>query len=443
MEEAIRFLSDNNLININDYVVIGLSGGPDSMALLNILLEYRKKTNMNIVCAHVNHGIRKESDDEEIFVHNYCKKNNVIFEYMKLEKCKNSNFESFARKKRYDFFDSVIKKYDAKILFTAHHGDDLIETILMRLVRGSTLKGYAGFPAITEKQDYKIVRPLVFYTKSDIDNYNNINNIPYVVDKTNESDLYTRNRYRHNMLPFLKNENKNVHLKFLKFSSELFKYSNYIDDIVNKCVDSVYKDNKLYINEYIKLDDLIREKIMNFIFHDLYGDNLCLIEKKHIDIVNKLIFSNKPNMRVSLPNELVVIRNYDKVSFCKNKEITKDYKYEIKDGLIINNGIFHIVDDISDDSNYVCRLNKKNVTLPIYVRNRKNGDKICVKGLNGSKKIKDIFIDSKIKKSDRDRYPIVVDANDIILWIPGVKKSKYNGEKNEKCDIIIKYEEET
>ena len=346
-------------------------------------------------------------------------------------------------KKRYDFFDSVIKKYDAKILFTAHHGDDLIETILMRLVRGSTLKGYAGFPAITEKQDYKIVRPLVFYTKSDIDNYNNINNIPYVVDKTNESDLYTRNRYRHNMLPFLKNENKNVHLKFLKFSSELFKYSNYIDDIVNKCVDSVYKDNKLYINEYIKLDDLIREKIMNFIFHDLYGDNLYLIEKKHIDIVNKLIFSNKPNMRVSLPNKLVVIRNYDKVSFCKNKEITKDYKYEIKDGLIINNGIFHIVDDISDDSNYVCRLNKKNVTLPIYVRNRKNGDKICVKGLNGSKKIKDIFIDSKIKKSDRDRYPIVVDANDIILWIPGVKKSKYNGEKNEKCDIIIKYEEET
>ena len=165
MEEAIRFLSDNNLININDYVVIGLSGGPDSMALLNILLEYRKKINMNIVCAHVNHGIRKESDDEEIFVHNYCKENNVIFEYMKLEKCNNSNFESFARKKRYDFFDSVIKKYDAKILFTAHHGDDLIETILMRLVRGSTLKGYAGFPAITEKQDYKIVRPLVFYTK--------------------------------------------------------------------------------------------------------------------------------------------------------------------------------------------------------------------------------------------------------------------------------------
>ena len=77
MEEAIRFLSDNNLININDYVVIGLSGGPDSMALLNILLEYRKKINMNIVCAHVNHGIRKESDDEEIFVHNYCKKNNI------------------------------------------------------------------------------------------------------------------------------------------------------------------------------------------------------------------------------------------------------------------------------------------------------------------------------------------------------------------------------
>ena len=222
MKEAYNYLS--KFINKNDYVVIANSGGPDSMALLSLLIKYREKVPFNIVCAHVNHKVRLESDDEELFVKSYCKSNNVIFECMKIKEYDNSNFEAYARSKRYKFFDEIVLKYNAKVLFTAHHGDDLIETILMRIVRGSSLKGYSGFLMEVNKGSYKLVRPLVYTTKDEIIKYLNDNNIKYVIDKSNDNLEYTRNRYRHNILPYLKKEDKNVHLKFLKYSETLNEY---------------------------------------------------------------------------------------------------------------------------------------------------------------------------------------------------------------------------
>ena len=124
------------------------------------------------------------------------------------------NTENYARKKRYEFFENLIKKYQAKYLLTAHHGDDLTETIIMRLIRGSSIKGYAGFSEITYKENYKIYRPLITKTKEEIFDYVQKNDIPYALDKTNNSDKFTRNRIRKYILPNLKKENKNIHLKF-------------------------------------------------------------------------------------------------------------------------------------------------------------------------------------------------------------------------------------
>ena len=132
-----------NRLNIKygDAVVVGVSGGPDSMALLHLLIRLKKALDLQIICAHVNHNTgRKGQFEEQKFVEDYCKKNSVIFETMTIEKYGDDNFHNEARTIRYSFFNSLIKKYNAKYLFTAHHADDLMETILMRIVRGSTLK---------------------------------------------------------------------------------------------------------------------------------------------------------------------------------------------------------------------------------------------------------------------------------------------------------------
>ena len=202
MELVIKYL--RNLLQINDTIIVATSGGPDSMALLNLLCDKKSEKNLNIIVAHVNHNVRTESKEEEILVKDYCENKNIIFESMIIEETIEKNFEMEARKIRYEFFNKLIEKYNAKYLFTAHHGDDLVETILMRLNRGSILKGYKGIETEVKKKNYTLVRPLLWVNKKDILEYVDANKIPYALDYTNEENEHTRNRFRHHVLPFLK-----------------------------------------------------------------------------------------------------------------------------------------------------------------------------------------------------------------------------------------------
>ena len=201
MEEVYNFIRNKIDLKPGDTIIVGVSGGPDSMALLYILNEFKNKIDLNLICAHVNHCQRKESDVEENYVRNYCKENNIIFECIKINNWGDDNFENEARSARYNFFEDLINNYDAKYLMTAHHADDLMETILMRIVRGSTLKGYSGFSRIVDRNNYKIIRPLITLTKDEILEFNKINNIKYYIDSTNNEDFHTRNRYRHVVFP--------------------------------------------------------------------------------------------------------------------------------------------------------------------------------------------------------------------------------------------------
>ena len=140
-------------IDTNSYIVVGCSAGPDSMALIHLL---KSKINAKIVCAHINHNIRTQSAIEELYLKEYCQQNNIIFESIKIEKFTENNFENEARKKRYLFYEKILSKYNSKYLFLAHHGDDLIETIIMKINRGSNLEGYAGIKEITKRNNYYI-----------------------------------------------------------------------------------------------------------------------------------------------------------------------------------------------------------------------------------------------------------------------------------------------
>ncbi|HAB66145.1 MAG TPA: tRNA lysidine(34) synthetase TilS, partial [Firmicutes bacterium] len=287
MKETIAYL--NSLLKPKDTIVIGLSGGPDSMCLLDIILNLNK--DINIVCAHVNHNIREESKEELKFITEYCTNKSIILETTTFDKKgPNKDYNELElREKRYNFFEEIVKKYHASYLFTAHHGDDLIETIQMRITRGSNLKGYTGFQVSTKKEGYKIIKPLIFMTKDQINEYNKEHNIPYVQDKTNDEDNYTRNRYRHHLLPFLKKENKNIHLKYLKFSRELTKYYQFVDNIVEQEINKKYHDKKLDIKDFNKLDNLIQTKIIEYILDDNYDKNLYLVNDKHVQMIIDII----------------------------------------------------------------------------------------------------------------------------------------------------------
>ena len=438
MLETINYLE--RLLKPGDSVVIGLSGGKDSMCLLDLLMKLNKK--ITIIAAHINHNIREESNEEAKIIEKYCKEKNVIFETIKFpKKSNNKDFnESELREKRYDYFEKIINKYQAKYLFTAHHGDDLIETILMRITRGSDIKGYSGFDLVTPKCGYQIIKPLIYTTKEEIDQYNEKNNIPYVEDQTNSSSKYTRNRYRHKVLPFLKQENPQVHLKYLKFNQELQKYYNYVLKKTSKEFIKRYENNSLNLDNIDKIDDLILENIIKKLLDINYPDNLYLVNDKHISMIINIIHNKEPNLSLNLPNGLVIYKRYNELYIRKGIKEKKEYDIEIKKHTVLpNNHYIDIIEKSDEKSNYYIRLNSKEIKLPLHARTRKPGDKMVIKNSIGSKKIKDIYIDSKIEPEKRDSEPIVVDSNNTIIWLPGIKKSQFDKANNEEYDIILRY----
>ena len=426
MENVYNFL--DKLLKNNDSLVIGVSGGPDSMCLLNILISYKDKLNLKIICAHVNHGLRKESEEEAEFVKDFCQKNNIIFEYLKINKyTKNKFSEEEARKKRYSFFDELIEKYRANYLMTAHHGNDLEETILMRLVRGSNLKGYIGIPLISENTQYKIIRPLLFLNKKGIIEYLNKNNINYVEDLSNDSLKYTRNRFRK--------------LKFLKYSKELQDYHNYICRIIDPIIENNYKNNRINIEYLKKEDEFIQRKIIERIIELIQKDEILNISDKQLDNILKLI-KNSKNRIINLSDNFIARVSYNYLYIEKNINDC-DYLYEFDKSItILDKYRIEEISNTNDKSNNVIRLNKKEISLPLMIRPFKKGDKIKVKNLNGTKKVSDIFINSKLDLKKRKEYPLLVDSQNNVIWIPGIKKSTFDKEILEKYDIILKYTEE-
>ena len=439
MDKSIEFLKDNILDNSK--VVIAVSSGPDSMCLLSLLLKIRKEKKLSIIVCHINHNLREESEEEYEFIKKYTLDNNCIFESIKFDRYETNSIENEARERRYAFFDNIINKYNASYLLTAHHGDDLIETILMRLTRGSSLEGYSGFKKISKRNNYCILRPLIFYTKDEILEYLKDNNIPFRIDKSNFNEEYTRNRYRLNILPLLKKENNNIHKKYLKFSEEIEENNNFINNYVNNKYSIIVKNNIIDISLLIKEDIYIIKKIIYKYLFEIYKSEIKVIESKHIDLVVNILYDNKSNTEISLPNNIILEKSYNKLMI-KNILKKEEYKVEIKEKTIFPCGEIVILENTNLTDNYVCHLNSEDIKLPLYVRNKKDGDYIEVLNLNGKKKIKDIFIDEKISKEKRKNYPVVVDSNEKIVWIPGLKKSKYDGLKLGKYDIILWYNEE-
>ena len=431
-----------SLLKKEDCIIVATSGGPDSMCLLHLLCELKDKLSLKLIIAHVNHKLRIESDEEALFVKEIAKKNNLIYEYMEIKEYNDDNLENDARIKRYQFFTNLVKKYQARILMTAHHGDDLIETILMRLVRGSTLKGYKKKKKELNYDNYMIVRPLITKTKQEIQNFMEENHLKYFVDQSNFNHKYTRNRYRMQILPFLKKENANVHYKFLKFSEELISANNYIEQVLTSLIKTVEDENGLKITELKKIDPFLLKKLIELKLSEIYVDDLFLINDKHTNFIIGLIKSNKSNNKVDLPNNYQAIKSYNYFKIVKiNKE--QDYEYILEDKVVLpNHMVIKKVKGKEGKSNNILRLNSKEITLPLIVRTRKNGDRMSVKNLGGSKKIKDIFIDEKIPLDKRGQIPVVTDSKNTVLWIPGVKKSKFDGENSQIYDIILSYEEE-
>jgi len=374
MKEAKSYLK--KMLKESDTCVLALSGGPDSMCLLDILLKEKEAKNFKIIAVHINHNTRKACEKEQNFVKKYLKNKEVTLETYKIDSYKKKFTEQEGREKRYKILKEVVKKYHADYLFTAHHGDDLTETILMRIIRGSTLNGYAGMKKESIWDNVTIVRPLIFHTKKEILTYLEENNIPYVIDESNLNDAYLRNKIRHNILPYLENIEPKYHKKFLKFSEALEQTNQFINSQVSEIKNNIIEKNKIKKNKFLSASKFIQEEILKDYICEFYKEDLPHITDRHLNLILAFIKNRKDTGYINLPMKVLFYKNTKYLWLAKEKK-TEQYCIKLEDKAILPNGNQVIkLEKYNKKSNNEIHLNSKKITLPLYLTTRTNGLKM-------------------------------------------------------------------
>ncbi len=434
----INFLKENNIDLSGEVVTVAVSTGLDSMSLLHSLIEAKEEANFKIVVCHVNHNKRAESKEEEEFILDFCMKKGIECFVKSIDFKDTTNFQEVARGKRYEFFYDVMDKVGSKYLFLAHHLDDLAETIIMRIIRGTSLNGYSGFHGVSSFNNHIIVRPFINLSKEDLINYQKEKGFKYYNDSSNDLDDYTRNKIRHLVLGELKKIDNNVLEKFSDFSYDMDESSKIVMSKVHEIIDEVINVDSERVS--FNRNDLL--KYSPFLVREVLFEVLkpYKLSKKNISEIIKWIESNKANFRNSYKN-IEFIKEYDLITIAKISDKSNDsYSEVVIDGL----GEFKLNDNIlinvslnlsgrNANSNELCYNIKK---LPITIRNRVPGDKIKLS--YGYKKVKDLLINEKVELSRREKI-LVASKDDEVLCIFGLKKSS-NLSKDDN-DIIIRIEE--
>ncbi|MEA3319965.1 MAG: tRNA lysidine(34) synthetase TilS [Bacillota bacterium] len=456
-ETVSTFIDKYDLLPANSTVVVGVSGGADSMGLLHYLDSIKEAKRLKLVVAHVDHMFRgAESEEDMKFVKQHCDKRSLLFEAEQInvsayQKEKKLTVQVAARECRYAFYEKVMKKYHADFLALGHHADDQVETILMRLGRGSSMTGYAGILPKRAFGDGVIIRPFLTVTKSEIMEYLTVYDVPFRHDPSNDKDTYRRNRLRHHILPILKEEFPGLHERFQAFSEQIQESEQYIEALMekewiavikSKAINRVILDTKPLLLMAKPLQRRGIQLILNYLYNNEIPPSLSSI---HIDNLLSLLESEHPSGRLHFPNGLQVIKSYNEciLTFDEDKR-DKAYKHMLEvPGNVALPTDFMITSEIQTqeqpqdvkENQAVIDLSK--VALPLYVRTRLDGDRMKLKGTNGSKKIKSIFIEGKIPLQQRELWPLIVDANHEILWIPMLKRSAFEATEETMGPVLV------
>ena len=316
--KVIYTIKKYNLIQEGDKIVLGVSGGPDSISMLDILNNIKKEFGFEIYVAHINHMIREEAIEDEKYVQQYCEKNDIKFFTKRIDVQQIANLqkigtEEAGRKVRYEFFEEILQKVKANKIAIAHNKNDKIETIIMNLLRGSGLSGLKGIEPI---RDSKYIRPLIECERQEIERYCEINKLNPRIDKTNFENDYTRNKIRNIVIPYIKDEfNPNIIKTLDRLSQVAIDESDYIDLKAKEVYEILLIEKNqneiiLKLKEFNKQEKVIKSRVILLAVKELMGSTQG-IEKIHIEDIIKLCNNNIGNKFLT-PNKNIKFLIKDK-----------------------------------------------------------------------------------------------------------------------------------
>ena len=445
----LHFVDENCLIDKNDKILIAFSGGPDSVFLFYLLNKFKEEFNIEIALFHLNHSLRgEESKRDEKFSINFAEKynTNLFLRKENVGKFAEKNrmsIEEAGRKLRYALLNDIAQNANFNKIATAHHFDDQVETFFLSLFRGKSLKSFEG---IRLRQN-NLIRPVLIFSKNEIFKYLKLSHLDYVIDSSNDSNRFLRNRIRNILLPFIEeNFTPNFKKHIVDFSEQVKELNlfieQYLDDFI-KNVAEVY-DNNIKIpvssfpdNRFIRLE--LFKKIFLVLYNFNYSGKVLTELDKFIKFSRgKFIFQN-----------IIFYKEYDYIFVTKSssenilqtEDIENCGKFYLDDNSILT--IFKtdsLPENFTAKSSTVEFVDYMKVKFPLKVRYFQKGDRFQPLGLRNRQKLKDFFINNKIPKRLRSKIPLLIDNEEEIIWVVGYRISeKIKIDKNSKEFLKFEY----
>jgi tRNA(Ile)-lysidine synthase len=438
IEQALK-----GLIASGDKVLVGVSGGADSITLLHLLHKFSEIQNYSLIVVHINHLARgKNSDADAVFVESvagklklpfYLKKIDVGIERLKLK----TSFQDAARIIRYQFFEETLKLAGANRIALGHTADDQVETILINILRGTGLKGLSGIPQMRDC----IIRPLLEFYRQDLEIYLKDNDISFREDSSNLDKKYLRNRIRHELIPHLETYNPCIK----KCLQEMSGIAREDDSLLSQTTRDIFKqklgkDNEKNIvwgiEDFQSYPIALRQRLAREIFCHVTGD-MQAIRAHHVKQIINLFNFPKAGKVINIPRGVTVTCRYDSVLFskltdgiCENDRLVTQIVIpgttELLEGPIRKVKTQIISGKLGVSSMEIGRqafFDLEKTGLEIQARFFRAGDRFCPLGMTGSKKLKSFFIDQKVPQSMRSNIPILTNADDNIIWVYGQRIS--------------------
>ncbi|RED53062.1 tRNA lysidine(34) synthetase TilS [Cohnella lupini] len=426
-------------------VVAAVSGGPDSMALLHLLKSMAKETPFRIIVAHANHQFRvAESQEEAKLVAGVAKEWGLPFETVELGlpeyiASTGMNAQSAAREKRYDFLRQVAEKHSCPFLLMGHHADDQAETVLMRLIRGTGISGLAGIPYRRKEDQLELFRPLLRITKCELLDYCKRNGVPYAVDSSNADRHYFRNAVRLDLLPMLEEHNPRLKDSLVRLADMAAADDDYMEDQTRRAFeegiapsgDGFRVGRRWFRGRHVALQRRLIKLILNCSSNPRRMLDYQLVE----EILAALEQESPTVIQLDIGDGWVLSREYEEVYIGPGLPGPVNFTYIVTETMnevrINETGEQVLLERLEGPMAYggtdrrVACFDLARLKFPLRVRSRLPGDLMHPYGLNGTKKVQDMFVDAKVPRSRRDKLPILVDGDERVLWIPGLRRSSH------------------
>lgn len=456
IEKVARFVAKWEMLNKADKVVVGVSGGADSVCLLFVLMELQKTIGFDIIVVHVNHLLRGEdAESDEKYVRELCEKYHLTCEVYRenvewIAKNKRESLEEAGRNVRREAFEQTLKKYGGTKIALAHHRNDNAETLLMNLARGSGLAGLGGMRPVKENR----IRPLLCLERKEIEEYLLKRQIAYCTDETNYSDAYTRNRVRNHVIRTLEqgvNEKTVAH--FSETMERIWELQDYMEEEAERRYDrvSLEKENKTVLlkEEYEKLPLILRGMVIKKAIVSMTKKEKD-IHAVHIEEVQKLM-GNQVGRQIHLPYGVCACRCYEGICITFAREMRQKEEAEKQEIDLLQSNHRQIGEwNISYEIKNAEEISREEVENPytkcfdcdimdrtIVIRTRAAGDYITINESGAKQKLKSYFINEKIPKEERDRVLLLADGSHI-LWVVGYRRGcAYQIGKNTKHILKI------